>query len=396
MPLHPSDSRPSSNANLRKFVTPEVIYGAGSRHLAGRYARNIGAGKVLVVSDPGVVAAGWTEDVLASLEKEGLSYCLFTGVSPNPREEEVARGVESCRESGCEGIVAVGGGSVIDCAKGVGIVLANESPILEFEGVDCIEHPIPPLVCIPTTSGSAADVSQFAIITDSERRLKVSIVSKAIVPDLSLVDYATTRTLTPYLVACSGMDAFVHSIEAFVSNAQAPLTDMYALSALSLIWNHLPAAMKDPPDEAARTQVMMGSLEAGLAFSNASLGAVHAMAHALGGLVDNPHGEANAMLIDHVVAFNYEAASERFDLLAQRMGVESGWRMGATERREVLLTRLRQLKRLSGLDLRLRDRGVVRSDIPLLARRALADPCMATNPRRPTLRDIEVMYEEAL
>ncbi|XXF75320.1 iron-containing alcohol dehydrogenase [Myxococcaceae bacterium GXIMD 01537] len=383
------------SAELRKFVTPEIIYGSGARLLVGRYARNLGAGKLLVVSDPGVVSAGWTADVLASLEQEGLRYSLFTGVTPNPRAEEVARGVEACREAGCEAIIAVGGGSTIDCAKGVGIVLANEAPILEFEGVDRIENPIPPLICIPTTSGSSADVSQFAIITDTERQVKVSIISKAIVPDLSLVDYATTRTLTPYLVACSGMDAFIHSIEAYVSNAQAPLTNMYALAALSLIWSHLPAAMRDPPDEDARAQVMVGSLEAGLAFSNASLGAIHAMAHSLGGLVDNPHGEANAMLVDHVVAFNYEAVPERFDDLAQRLGVETV-RLGTSERKQALLTRLRQLKRAAGLDLRMRDRGVVRSDIPLLARRALVDLCMATNPRRPTLRDIEVLYEEAL
>ncbi len=385
----------ATSAELRKFVTPEIIHGSGARLLVGRYARNIGAARVLVVSDPGVVAAGWTGEVLASLEREGLPYHLFTEVSPNPRAEQVQRGVEHCLEHGCETIVAVGGGSPMDCAKGIGIVLAHHTPILDFEGVDRIHYPIPPLICVPTTAGSAADVSQFAIITDTERRLKVSIVSKALVPDLSLIDYDTTLTLTPDLVACSGMDAFVHAVEAFSSNAYSVLTDMYALAALPLLWSNLPAAVAEPPDPGARKAVMIGSMEAGLAFSNASLGAVHAMAHALGGLVDNPHGEANAMLVEHVVAFNYEAAPERFDIIAERLGLELAG-LSPGERKRALLGAIRQLKRQVGMELRLRDRGVTRSDIPMLARSALADPCMVTNPRRPNLRDVEVMYEEAL
>jgi alcohol dehydrogenase class IV len=385
----------ATSAELRKFVTPEILHGSGARHMVGRYARNIGAAKVLVVSDPGVVAAGWTGEVLASLEREGLSYHLFTEVSPNPRAEQVQQGVERCLEQGCESIVAVGGGSPIDCAKGIGISLVHHTSILEFEGVDRILHPIPPLICVPTTAGSAADVSQFAIITDTTRHLKISIVSKALVPDLTLVDYDTPRTLTSYLVACSGIDAFIHAVEAFCSNACSVLTDMCALAALSLLWNNLPAALAEPPDEEVRKQVMIGSMEAGLAFSNASLGAVHAMAHAVGGLVDNPHGEADAMLVDHVVAFNYEAAPERFDIIAERLGLEPAG-LSAGERRRALLGALRQLKRLLGLDLRMRDRGVTRSDIPMLARSAMADPCMVTNPRRPNLRDVEVMYEEAL
>lgn len=385
----------ATSAELRKFVTPEILHGSGSRHLVGRYARNIGAAKVLVVSDPGVVAAGWTGEVLASLEREGLSYHLFTEVSPNPRAEQVQRGVEGCLEQGCDSIVAVGGGSPMDCAKGIGIALVHHIPILEFEGVDRILHPIPPLICVPTTAGSGADVSQFAIITDTTRHLKISIISKALVPDLTLVDYDTPRTLTPYFVACSGIDAFIHAVEAFCSNAHSVLTDMCALAALPPLWNNLPAALAGPPDEEVRKRVMIGSMEAGLAFSNASLGAVHAMAHAVGGLVDNPHGEADAMLVDHVVAFNYEAAPERFDIIAERLGLEPAG-LSPGERRRVLLGALRQLKRQLGLDLRLRDRGVTRSDIPMLARSAMADPCMVTNPRRPNLRDVEVMYEEAL
>ncbi|OJH39552.1 alcohol dehydrogenase-like regulatory protein ErcA [Cystobacter ferrugineus] len=385
----------TTTTELRKFVAPEIVYGPGSRRLVGRYARNLGATRVLIVSDPGVVSAGWLREVLESLESEGLRYHLFVNVSPNPRAEEVHQGVQVYQQERCDAIVAVGGGSPMDCAKGIGIVLANKEHILTFEGVDRIAKPIPPLICVPTTAGTSADVSQFAIITDTRRRLKVSIVSKAIVPDVSLIDYDTTRTLTPVLIACCGMDALVHGIEAFVSNAHSILTDVYALAAISLIWNNLPVALKNPLDEAARRQLMDGSLEAGLAFSNTSLGAIHAMAHAMGGLIDNPHGEANTLLVDHVVAFNYEAAPERFDLIAEKLGLEPA-RLAPDKRKEALVSALRRLKHGMGLDLRLRDRGISRSDIPFLARHALSDPCMATNPRRLTLRDVEVLYEQAL
>jgi alcohol dehydrogenase len=380
---------------LRKFVTPEIVHGAGARHLAGRYARNIGATRVLVVSDPGVVASGWTAEVMGSLEAEGIASRTYTAVTPNPRTGEVAAGVEAALEVGCDAIVAVGGGSPMDCAKGIGIELANGRPILEFEGVDRIGSPIPPLLCVPTTCGSGADVSQFAIFTERERRLKFAVVSKAIVPDVALIDVETTRSLPRYVVACTAMDALVHSIEAFVSNASSALTDVHALSAIRGVEANLEAALRDPPDLDARARLMVASLEAGLAFSNASLGAVHAMAHAVGGLVDNPHGEANAMLVEHVVAFNYGACPERHDEIALRLGAELS-RLGAGGRLQALTAALRRVKAIAGLDLRLRDRGVVRADLGALARTAVVDPCIVTNPRPLTACDVEAIYEDAL
>lgn len=373
---------------LRKFVTPEILHGAGARRLAGRFARNIGAVRVLVVSDPGVVATGWTDEVVRSLEAGGLDTHLFTAVTPNPRTTEVAQGVELCRERECDAIVAVGGGSPMDCAKGIGIVLANDRPIQEFEGVDRITSPIPPLLCVPTTCGSAADVSQFALFTDREERSKFAVVSKAIVPDVALVDAETTGTLPRDVIAFSAMDALTHAIEAFVSNASSPLTDAHAAAAVQRIGGALPAVLRDPSDPEPRARLMVASLEAGLAFSNASLGATHAMAHAVGGLVDNAHGEANAMLLEHVVAFNYGACPERYDEVALRLGVDlHGLR--ESERRDALLSAIRRLRAQAGLDLRLRDRGVTASDIHGLARAALRDPCIVTNPRRTALRDVE-------
>jgi alcohol dehydrogenase class IV len=172
---------------------------------------------------------------------------------------------------------------------------------------------MPPVICVPTTGGTSADVSQFVIVTDLELRTKLAIISKSVVPDVSLVDPETLTSMDPFLGACTGMDALVHAVEAFVSNAHSPLTDLHALHAVELIYKNLAASLRDPANLELRAPVMLGSLEAGLAFSNASLGAVHAMAHSLGGYLDLPHGECNAMLLQHVAAFNYQSASERYE-----------------------------------------------------------------------------------
>lgn len=380
---------------LRKFLAPEFIFGAGARHLVGRYARNLGARKLLVVTDPGVIAAGWTRDVCVSLEQGGLPFEIFSAVSPNPRAMEVMQGAEIFRFTGCNALVAVGGGSPIDCAKGIGIVATSRRHILEFEGVDEVTDSMPPLICVPTTSGTGADVSQFAIISNPRERVKIAIISKAVVPDVSLVDPETLASMDPYLTACTGLDAMTHGIEAFVSIAHSPMTDLHALEAIRLINEHLQGAVEGFADLQSRSQVMLGSLHAGLAFSNAILGANHAMAHSLGGYLDMPHGECNAILLDHVIAFNYAAAPERFEKIGEALGLDLRG-LTAGDRRKAILNHIRELKGRTGLSQHLEETGVKSADIAPLSRKALHDACLATNPRRANQRDIEVIYEEAL
>ena len=380
---------------LRKFVAPEITFGPGARHLAGRYARNLGVSRVLVVTDLGVMAAGWTQDVIAGLEESHVDYHVFAGVSPNPRSQEVAEGARIYSEMHCNGIVAVGGGSPIDCAKGIGIVGSSGGEILDFEGVDQVSAPIPPLICIPTTGGTSADVSQFAIITNTSARVKFAIISKAVVPDVSLIDPETLLTMSPRLAASTAIDALVHAIEAYVSSAHSPVTDVHALEAMRLITESIPGMMKTPEDLELRTQIMLGSLEAGLAFSNASLGATHAMAHSLGGLLDLPHGECNAMLLNHVIAFNHPIAIERYQRVAQAMGLEVAG-MNSMQQGRTIFQEIERLRRDVGIGETLRDVGVSRTDIRDLASNAINDPCVITNPRRPNQRDIEVIYEESL
>lgn len=383
------------NFELRKFVAPEFIFGIDARHLAGRHAKHLGASHVLIVTDPGVVEVGWPQEITFNLEQEGLAYSCYDGVSPNPRAEEVMAGAELYRQQGCDVIVAIGGGSVMDCAKGIGIVSTNHRHILEFEGVDQVQAPMPPLICIPTTGGTSADVSQFAIITDREERVKKAIISKAVVPDVSLVDPITLTTMDPYLTACTGMDALVHAIEAFVSNASSHFTDLHALEAIRLISRNLISSVNQPDDIELRGAIMLGSLEAGLAFSNASLGGVHAMAHSLGGFSDLPHGECNAILLRHVMDFNFKVAPERYVRIGEAMGLDLRG-MALRHKREAILKEVARLGQEVGILSTLSQRGIHRTDLGSLAGKAIKDPCIVTNPRKPNKRDIEVIYAEAM
>lgn len=386
---------PHSDLELRKFVAPEFIFGLDARYMAGQYARNFGIKRVLLVTDPGLIEAGWAGDVIESLESADIRYTLFTDVSPNPRAHQVMNGSEIYLREGCSAIVAIGGGSPMDCAKGIGIVSANYRDIIEFEGADQISVPIPPLVCIPTTAGSSADVSQFAIITDTSRQVKMAIVSKMLVPDVALIDPRTLITMPAYLTACTGMDALVHAIEAYVSNASSPVTDLHALEAIRLVATYLVSAINEPDNLFLRGKMMQASLLAGLAFSNAILGAVHAMAHSLGGLLDLPHGECNAILLRHVIEYNFSAAPDRFVKIGQAMGLDLDGKP-MEEQKGVLLDAIYGLQKAVGIVRTLGQLGVKRSEIPNLARNAVQDACMATNPRQASLEDIEVVYEKAL
>lgn len=377
------------SAELRKFVAPEFIIGTDARLLAGRYAKNFGARHVLIVTGPHIISAAWVKDVMACLETEGIRYTTFSGVTPNPRDYEVMNGAVIFEESGCDAILAIGGGSPMDCAKGIGIVVSNKRPVLEFEGVDNVPIPPPPMICIPTTAGTGADVSQFAIINDTTRRVKIAIISKMIVPDIALVDPLPLTTLSPELTAQTGMDAITHSIEAYVSNASSPVTDIQALESIRLMNGHLLAAYRDPGSVEERYQTMLGSLLAGLAFSNASLGAVHALAHSLGGYSDLPHGECNALLLEHVIEYNYDACPERYAAVGAALDVSPA------EGKQGVIAAIRTLREAMGVNARLADLGVVKEDLPELAKKAIHDPCLATNPKKPSIADLEHIYEQA-
>jgi alcohol dehydrogenase class IV len=254
---------------------------------------------------------------------------------------------------------------------------------------------MPPLICIPTTAGTAADISQFAIITDTKEKRKIAIISKTLVPDLALIDPLTTTTMDRELTACTGMDALVHAVEAYVSTAHSVFTDLHALEAIRLVRLHLQAAIDDPENLKAREGMMLASTQAGMAFSNASLGAVHAMAHSLGGILDSAHGDCNALLLEHVIPFNFSAAPHRYRRIAETMGLAIA---GCTEEETCLrlADAIRTLRLQVGIAGSLAERNVSAGILPRLASNAMHDACMVTNPRRPTLEEIEAIYAAAL
>jgi len=382
-------------SELRKFVAPEFVFGAGAADLAGQYAANLSVKRALVVSGPVLDSLGVPGTVVDTLRSEGVASVVYTGISPNPRDAEVMEGAEVFRREGCDAIVAVGGGSPMDCAKAIGIVCTNDRHVLDFEGVDRVARPGPPLICIPTTAGTAADISQFCIINDIGRKVKIAIVSKTMVPDVALIDPMLTVTMDERLTAHTGLDALTHAAEAYVSNASSAVTDLHALEAVRLIHRFLLRAVARPDDVEARTGMMLASTYAGLAFSNAILGAVHAMAHSLGGLLDLPHGLCNAILLDHVVEFNYEAAPEKYRQLGNALGASIAPGAGEGEARDAVLAAFRTIKRAAGVRDNLFELGMSSADLPLLAKNALADACMLTNPRQPDAAQIMEIYEKA-
>lgn len=283
----------------------------------------------------------------------------------------------------------------MDCAKGIGIVSSNKKNVLEFEGVDQVEYPSPPLICVPTTAGSAADVSQFAIITDVEKKTKIAIISKMVVPDVALIDPVTTTSMPSELTACTAMDALCHAIEAFVSTAHSPITDVHALQAIHLVTANLLPVIKEPANLLLRGRMMLASLEAGLAFSNASLGAVHAMAHSVGGILDAPHGECNAILLPYVIEFNFDVVPDRYREIGKAIGLDISGKSSPNVR-SAIISALRHLARDAGISHTLSQLGIDTKIIPELAEKAMNDPCIFTNPRQPRLEDIEAIYEKAL
>ncbi len=380
-----------NNYELRKFVAPEIITGLDARLSVGRYIINLGGKKPMIVTDPSVSGQLWFSEILNNIESNDINYEIFEGVSENPRASETMDGAEQFLLEGCDLIVAIGGGSPIDCAKGISVVTSNGGYILDYEGVDEIRLPGPPLICIPTTAGTAADVSQFAIINDSVHMVKKAIISKKIVPDLALIDPVPLMTMSSHLTACTGMDALTHAIEAYVSNAQSALTDVHALEAIYLLRKFIEDAIR--PDRSIETmyQMMLGSLLAGLAFSNASLGAVHAMAHSLGGYLDLPHGECNSILLSHIVGKNYESVPERYRLIAKKMGIATD-ELDDNNLKSKLTEHIAALRERVGISSKFEVPSLNDAMLDQMTENALMDPCMVTNPCVLSPNDVRDIY----
>jgi 1,3-propanediol dehydrogenase len=380
--------------SLLKFEIPEIIFGRGSIEQLGQCSRRLGGDKVMVVTDPGIIANGWIDEALGHLQREGLKAVVYDHVVSNPRAFHVEQGAEEYTRQECDVIIAIGGGSPMDTAKGVAILASNQGRIVDYVGCNLITQPIPPLICVPTTAGTGSDVSQFAIIADQQKKIKMTILSRAIMPDISLIDPRLLQTKSDELIASTGMDALTHAIEAFVSSLSWPLTDPHASHAIKLVFRHLTDAVHkksiDPLEGMA-----IASLEAGAAFSNAILGAVHALAHPLGGLYDIHHGLANAILLPTVLRKNLEYAPDKYALVANAMGVDTRGK-SKSEAAGQVPEKIEALIKNLDIPTKLSQVGVRRQDIHALAQDAAEDLCMMTNPQKYDAQEIEAIYLDAL
>lgn len=377
-----------------KFVTPEIIFGFGAISQAGESSLRLGAKKIFLVTDAGILQAGWVEKVLKYLEQANLNYLVWSNITSNPKDYEIKDGLDQYLASGCDAIMAIGGGSSIDAAKAIAVLATNPGTLQDFEGINKISTPLPPMVMIPTTAGSGSEVSQFAIIVDSTRKIKMTIVSKSLVPDIAIVDPYLLHTLDSRLTAATGVDTLCHAIEAYVSLAATPLTDVHALQAMKLVSNNLRESMASHANLEAKNAMAMASLQAGLAFSNAILGATHAMVHQVDGLLDAHHGETNSILLPYVMEFNLPACANRYAKIAQTLGANID-NISSIKAAEKAPRWVRHLFKDIGVPQNLSTIGLSEDVLPRLAENALKDACLITNPRDVTEEDLITLFKKA-
>jgi alcohol dehydrogenase len=323
-----------------------------------------------------------------------IDSVIFDGAKPNPSIANVELGLGLLKESRCDFVVSLGGGSPHDCAKGIALCATNGGQIRDYEGVDQSIRPQLPLIAINTTAGTASEMTRFCIITDESRHVKMAIVDRNVTPLLSVNDPALMVAMPKGLTAATGMDALTHAIEAYVSTAANPITDACALKAITLISNNLRLAVSDGSDLAARENMAYAQFLAGMAFNNASLGYVHAMAHQLGGFYDLPHGVCNAVLLPHVQSFNALQCADRLADVAVAMGVDTHG-FSPEKAAQAAIAAIRSLSRDVDIPAGLRELGAKLNDIPMLASNALKDACGLTNPRVADQRQIEEIFRSA-
>lgn len=380
------------NMNVRKFSIPEILFGIGSLKYAALCARRLGGEKVFLVSDAGLEKAGWVEKVFDILRKENLRWDYYNEVSANPRDYQIKEGARRYLDAGCDVVMAIGGGSPMDAAKGIAMVASNGGNVQNYEGANRIQRPLPPMVFMPSTAGSGADISQFAIITDVDRQVKMSIISRTLVPNIAIIDPEVLMTKPMDLIVSSAIDALSHAIEAYVSNIASTLTEIQSLKAIDLIMKHLPIALQTPSIEVLE-KLSAASTSAAMAFSNASLGLDHALAHSLGGKLDVAHGLIHPVLLPPVMRFNMPVCMKKTAdigeiVLGRRLDDDEKTARAGIERLEAFFVEL-------DISTRLRDIVDDKRALPKVCQMAVHDACLVTNPRKATVEDLRAICKEA-
>lgn len=372
------------------FMPSNNLIGEGALEKGIEQLARLNCKKVFIVTDKILEQIGVVAQVTKPLESRGIEFKLFTDVQPNPTVSNVNAGLADLKSFDADLMISLGGGSVHDCAKGIAVVATNGGKIQDYEGLDKSTKPTLPLVSINTTAGTASEMTRFCIITDETTHIKMAIVDSNLTPILSINDSAIMSNMPAGLTAATGMDALTHAVEAYVSTGASPITDACALKAIELIAQSLPTAVVEPKNMKARDDMAYAQFLAGMAFNNASLGYVHAMAHQLGGMYDLPHGVCNALLLPHVEAFNESAAKERLDTIGQILTENNNDLAGLNT-----IGAIKKLADIVNIPKSLEELGVKREDFDELATNALKDVCGFTNPIQASHEQIVGIFEEA-
>ena len=381
---------------MARIVLNETSYhGAGCIcEIPGEITRR-GLNKAFVCSDPDLVKFGVTQKVLDVLNAAGIAYELYSNIKPNPTIENVQTGVAAFKASKADVIVAIGGGSSMDTAKAIGIIIANPEfeDVRSLEGVAPTKNPSVPIIAVPTTAGTAAEVTINYVITDVEKKRKFVCVDVHDIPVVAIVDSDMMSTMPKGLTAATGMDALTHAIEGYTTKGAWEMTDMFHIKAIELIAKSLRGAVANTKE--GREGMALGQYIAGMGFSNVGLGIVHSMAHSLGAVYDTPHGIANAILLPTVMEYNAECTGEKYRDIAKAMGVEGTEKMTAAEYRKAAVDAVKQLSADIGIPADLK--AIVKDeDVDFLSQSAMDDACRPGNPKDPTLDDIKALYRSLM
>ncbi len=379
-----------------RFVLNETSYhGAGAIQEIAAEAKGRGFQKAFVCSDPDLIKFEVTKKVLDVLDKDGLSYEVYSNIKPNPTIENVQAGVEAYKKSGADYLIAIGGGSSMDTAKAIGIIINNPdfADVVSLEGVAPTKEKSVPIFAVPTTAGTAAEVTINYVITDAAKNRKMVCVDPKDIPVVAFVDPNMMSSMPKGLTAATGMDALTHAIEGYITVGAWELSDMFHLKAIEIIARSLRSAVENTPK--GREDMALGQYIAGMGFSNVGLGIVHSMAHPLGALYDTPHGVANAIILPTVMEYNAEATGEKYREIARAMGVEGVDAMSKEEYRRAAIDAVKKLSIDVGIPADLKE-IVKREDIPFLAQSAYDDACRPGNPKETSVEDITKLYESLI
>ncbi|MDZ4965027.1 L-threonine dehydrogenase [Clostridium perfringens] len=379
-----------------KFFMPAIsLMGADCLKDAGDQVEELGFKKALIVTDKVLGQIGIVKKVTDVLDNKNIEYAIYDETKPNPTVKNVNDGLALLKEKECDFVISLGGGSAHDCAKGIALLATNGGEIKDYEGVDKSKKPQLPMVGINTTAGTGSEMTLFAIITDEERHIKMALVDKHLTPIIAVNDPMLMLAMPKSLTAATGMDALTHAIEAYVSTSATPITDACAEKAIELISNYLVNAVENGQDVEARDMMAYAEYLAGMAFNNASLGYVHAMAHQLGGFYNLPHGVCNAILLPHVQEYNKATSASRLAKIAKIMG---GNIEGLTDEQgaDLCIDMIKSLSQTIGIPEGLGVLGVKESDFETLATNALNDACSLTNPRKGNLEEVIAIFKKAM